>query len=245
MISVSIVSHRQGAMASKLLGDLARCAGAFEPILTHNVPESEPIGAQGSTKPAVVIRNAAPRGFGANHNAAFAQSKGEYFCVLNPDVRLPEDPFPALLAELRSASVGVATPLIVNPQGGVEDSARRFHTPLALLGKLLGRRVPLDYTGVNGAFSPDWVAGMFMLFRRDAFQRVGGFDERYFLYYEDIDICARLRLAGYDVRVAPSVRAIHDAQRRSHRDPRYLASHLRSALRYFTSDAYAAVMRRR
>jgi GT2 family glycosyltransferase len=165
--------------------------------------------------------------------------------VLNPDVRLAHNPFPALLEELESPGVGVGAPLIVNSSGRIEDSGRRFHTPLSLFRKTLRQGIHLDYPHEQNTFSPDWVAGMFMLFRREVFERVGGFDERYFLYYEDIDICARLRLAGYDVRMVTGVRAVHDAQRRSHRDLRHLAWHLRSAIRFFTSDSYARVMRRR
>jgi N-acetylglucosaminyl-diphospho-decaprenol L-rhamnosyltransferase len=246
LISVSIVSHGQGALVRRLLADLNRIPAVRggEVILTHNIPEPDPHERPGSM-PFRIVRNAAPRGFGANHNAAFMTSRSEYFCVLNPDVRLSADPFPELLGALEAPGVGVAAPLIVSPGGAVEDSARRFHTPFALIRRAFARRVCLDYPGESSAFSPDWVAGMFMLFRRTAFERVGGFDERYFLYYEDVDICARLRLAGYDVRMVPGVRAVHDAQRHSHRDLRYLAEHLRSALRYFTSDAYAGVMRRR
>jgi GT2 family glycosyltransferase len=246
VISVSIVSHRQGDRVNELLGDLDRhCAGPLEVIVTQNVPEPEPDRRRARSMPVAVLRNAAPRGFGANHNAAFARSGGEFFCVLNPDVRLSLDPFPALREALGSAGAGVAAPLIVSPDGAVEDSARRFPTPWSLVRKAFARGVRLDYPGADSAFSPDWVAGMFMLFRREAFERVGGFDERYFLYYEDVDVCARLRLAGYDVRLVPAVRAVHDAQRRSHRDLAYLAAHVRSALRYFTSESYAGVMRRR
>jgi N-acetylglucosaminyl-diphospho-decaprenol L-rhamnosyltransferase len=245
LISVSVVSHGQAALVGRLLGDLGRIPAVRggEVILTYNIDEPEVDVA--AALPLHVVRNPAPRGFGANHNAAFRRSRGEHFCVLNPDVRLPRDPFPTLLHALETSGTGVAAPLIVTPGGAVEDSARRFHTPLDLLRKAFTGGVRLDYPHAESAYSPDWIAGMFMLFRREAFQRVGGFDERYFLYYEDNDICARLRLAGYGVRLEPAARAVHDARRRSHRDPRYLAAHLRSALRYFTSDAYAAVMRRR
>ena len=245
MISISIVSHGQGAMVGRLLADLARFPAARdgEVIVTHNVPEPA-LEAPSAALPLRAVSNAARRGFGANHNAAFAVARGGFFCVLNPDIRLPQDPFPALLEALASTSVGVAAPVVVGPTGALEDNARRFHAPLALLRRALARGVRLDYPDAAGSFSPDWVAGMFMLFRREAFARVGGFDERYFLYYEDVDVCARLRLAGYDVRLAADARAVHDAQRRSHRDPRYLAAHLRSALRYFTSPTYAGIMGR-
>jgi hypothetical protein len=84
-------------------------------------------------------------------------------------------------------------------------------------------------------FSPDWVAGMFMLFRNELFREIGGFDERYFLYYEDVDLCFRLRQHGYDVVLVPDARAAHFAQRQSHRNPRYLLWHVRSLVRFLLS----------
>jgi len=76
---------------------------------------------------------------------------------------------------------------------------------------------------------------MFMLFRSSTFAEIGGFDAAYRLYYEDVDLCARLRLKGYDVRLAPKAIVTHLARRSSHRNPRYAAWHLRSMLRFFTS----------
>jgi len=236
MISISIASHRHGPMARRLLSDLeTHCAGRIEIILTENVPENPAVDWSLVSVPVKVLRNSEPRGFGANHNSAFRQSSGEFFCVLNPDVRLTSDPFPELLRELSAPRTGVAAPLIVDSGGAVQDSARRFPTPVSLLRKALMSPVPPDYAIRDEPFSPDWVAGMFMVFPRDVFREVEGFDERYFLYYEDVDLCARLRRKGYEIRLNPRARAIHDARRDSHRDLEYFARHLRSALRYFLS----------
>jgi N-acetylglucosaminyl-diphospho-decaprenol L-rhamnosyltransferase len=236
MISISIVSHRHGPMARRLISDLdGLCAGRIEIILTENVPESPSVDWSFVSGPVKVLRNSEPRGFGANHNSAFRQSSGEFFCVLNPDVRLTSDPFPELLRELSAPRTGVVAPLIVDSCGAVQDSARRFPTPASLLRKALGSPVPPDYAIRDEPFSPDWVAGMFMVFPREVFREIEGFDERYFLYYEDVDLCARLRRKGYEIRLNPRARAIHDAQRDSHRDLAYLATHLRSALRYLLS----------
>jgi GT2 family glycosyltransferase len=73
-----------------------------------------------------------------------------------------------------------------------------------------------------------------MLFRSEAFADVGGFDERFFLYYEDVDICARLWNAGWKVVLQPSVSVVHDARRSSHRDLRYASLHARSMMLYFS-----------
>ena len=130
----------------------------------------------------------------------------------------------------------VVAPLITDPAGSTEDSARRFPTAASLVAKALSRAPALDYEIGSAAFSPDWVAGMFMLFQSQAFQAVGGFDERYFLYYEDVDICARLRRADYDVRRAPGAAAVHDARRASRRDWQHRAWHAGSMLRYLLTS---------
>ncbi|MGH8765371.1 MAG: glycosyltransferase, partial [Burkholderiales bacterium] len=81
----------------------------------------------------------------------------------------------------------------------------------------------------------DWVAGMFMLFRSDAFRAAGGFDESYFMYYEDVDICRRIGAAGRSVTYNPAAEVIHAAQRASRRKPRLALYHLASALRFLAS----------
>jgi len=233
MISVSVVSHGHGELVQQLLKDLARCnAVPMEIILTQNVSEPSTLGKAHESLKISVYQNARPKGFAANHNTAFLASKGAYFCVLNPDARLPQDPFPQLLSGLKDPDIGVIAPRVIDPEGRIEDNARRFPTLRNLCGKALGISAKLDYPKTFEPLEPDWVAGMFMLFKAEAFRKVGGFDERYFLYYEDVDICARLRAMGLHIRVDPMITVIHDARRESHRNPAYLAWHLQSMLRF-------------
>jgi len=221
-------------MVGGLIGDLAAITGTrLEIILTQNIPEVRNFFSGAIPFHTVLIENSKPKGFGANHNAAFRHAKGDFFCVLNPDIRISRNPFPALLAELSRPNVGLAAPRILGPSGGIEDSARRFPTVAFLARKALGDVRAVDYDAVDQPISPDWVAGMFMVFRKEAFAAVGGFDENYFLYYEDVDICRRLRSRGFDIRMVPSVEAIHDARRQSHRSLRHMRWHLGSIVRYF------------
>jgi len=233
LVSISIVSHRHGALVHDLLRDIARHCPGIEVLLTINVEETLPFDSAQFAFPLRVIRNAVPKGFGANHNAAFRKAAGQYFCVLNPDIRLTADPFPVLIAALAEAGVGVAAPRIVNPDGETEDSARRFPTPWAIVRKAFAGVPHHDYEITNVPLRPEWVAGMFMLFRSAVFGEIAGFDERYFLYYEDVDLCRRLRSRGYDVRLVPSVSAVHDARRQSRGNLRHLRWHLASMLRFF------------
>ncbi len=228
-----MVSHGQATLVNALLGDFAgQCRSTVEVVLTQNIPEAGADVAADCPFPVRVVRNERPQGFGANHNAAFALSKGRYFCVLNPDVRLRGDPFPLLRSDLGDKGTGVVAPRVVSPAGVAEDNARPFPTIVSLARKALFGAAANDRAGPGPPEAPDWVAGMFMLFRRDTFERVGGFDDRFFLYYEDVDICARLRQAGYAVRIEPGVTVIHDARRQSHRSLKYARWHLASMARY-------------
>lgn len=243
-IRLSVVSHGQAHHVWRLFRDLDdHCQRLrFAVTLTLNIDETLPFGPADFSFPIQLIRNPRPKGFAENHNAAFKSSLSEpadFFCVVNPDVRIPEDVFDVLMECLKQEKgAGLAAPLVRDPSGSVEDNARALPTPLIILSKALGfKEKPLALPDRN-CIAVDWVAGMFMLFPARVFAEMGGFDERYFLYYEDVDICCRLQLAGHKVMLAPSVAVIHDAQRDSHRRIKYFAWHLASMLRFFTSPVF-------
>ncbi|SEP89199.1 hypothetical protein SAMN05421693_10957 [Ectothiorhodospira magna] len=232
MIAVSIVSHGHGAMVEALISRLLELPEVAQVILTLNLRESLTLPAD---QRLTLVKNDRPKGFGANHNAAFSLSRQPLFCCMNPDISLPDNPFPVLLATLeRFPCAALVAPAVRSPRGDLEDSARHFPTLGSLLSKALGRgdgRYMI--TTDQGIMFPDWVAGMFMLFRRGDFSTLQGFDDRFFLYYEDVDICFRCWRQGLPVVVAQDVSVIHDARRDSHRKLSYMVLHLRSMARYF------------
>ena len=242
-ISISVVSHGQIDLIENLLHDIDEYCRAvpIELILTLNLEETLPFAVDGFSFPIKVVRNTTPQGFAANHNQAFALVLGRFFCVMNPDIRFNNDPFPALLSCLQDTSVGVAAPLVLGENGAVEDSARRFPTPLKILCKAVGGCKGGDYVVKDETIFPDWIGGMFMLLSREIFEKLGGFDQRYFLYYEDVDLCARLRLRGYKVAICPGAKVVHHARRHSHRNLKYLAWHLASMMRFFCSPPYLKI----
>jgi N-acetylglucosaminyl-diphospho-decaprenol L-rhamnosyltransferase len=230
LIAVSIVSHGHGDMVGRLVGQLLAFPEVAQIILTLNVPESVALPDDARV---TVIGNAEPKGFGANHNAAFGVCTQTFFCPLNPDIEFDRNPFPVLSAALGDDRVALVAPLVRSPDGKIEDSMRRFPTPGSLLLKALGGsdgRYPVRQDQAD--FAPEWVAGMFMLFRSRDFHDLGGFDEHFFLYYEDVDICARVWQKGMKVLACPRGCVIHDAQRESRRSPRHLRWHLTSMARF-------------
>lgn len=243
-LSVSVVSHGQAALVTELLDDLKKhCAvESMEVVLTVNVPEPLPDSFKHYSFALKIIQNATPLGFGENHNRAFEQASGDFFCVINPDIRMDADIFPSLMASLDDASIGIVAPMVVDGSGAVEDSARRFPTPLKILCKLFGRCAGSDYVIRDAPIYPDWVGGMFMVLRREVYKDLGGFNQKYFLYYEDVDLCARVWLKGLKVALMPKVSATHVARRSSHKNIRYFWIHIRSMVRFFISATFLKVM---
>lgn len=227
-------------MIESLLLDLRSIPEVCQVIITINTPEDIPLVPVEMMDKVIFINNDKPKGFGANHNAAFLASKSLYFCVLNPDVRLTLNPFPTLIGALQNEGVGVVVPAVLDQDGRREDNARFFPTPIRLFNKIVwgDKGIFSNLTG-NDFYTPDWVAGMFMLFRRETFQSLKGFDERYYLYYEDVDICARVWKEGMSVMAFDSVSIIHQAQRSSHKRLKFTLWHLRSMLSFFEKHLFS------
>jgi len=239
-VTVSIVSHGHGELVAQLLSDLNRhCATPLAVILTLNIPEALPFEPEQYRFPVELVKNDRPKGFGANHNAAFALATTDYFCVLNPDIRLEQDPFSTLIEQLRDPVVGVVAPIILGPSGQPEDSMRRFPTPWSILKKAAFGGGGPEYRIGGNPVEPDWVAGMFMFFRSEVYAAIKGFDENYFLYYEDVDLCWRLGREGLRARVVPPVSVIHHARRESRRNFRFLKWHVASMLRFFLGCVFS------
>lgn len=242
--TLSVVSHGHGGEVLQLLGDIAaHSADAVEEVIvTLNLPEPE-LAAALASRPwpfrVRVLPNPQAQGYGANHNAAFAQCRTPYFGVLNPDIRFGADPFAALLQRLQDERVGCAYPLQACGADAPRDPARDLPTPGALLRRHL--RPGSD----RQPRSPDWVNGAFMVFRAPVFARLNGFDTGYFMYCEDVDICLRLQELGLVLEAAPEVVVTHRAAHASRRRVRHLAWHLRSLWRLWGSAVYRRRLVRR
>ena len=236
-VVVSIVSHGHRDAVLALLRDLARHArhSVARVVLTLNVAEPGlETAAAGACAglPLTVLRNDRPHSFGANHNAAFAKAQayaGAHFAVLNPDVRLRADPFPALCAALaRDPRAGCAYPEQLDAGGQPCNPPRPVPTPVNLLRRYVA--------GGEQAQRAEWVNAAFAVFRASTYQALGGFDPGYRLYCEDVDLCLRLQLGGW--HLARAACAVQHAGSRASRDSaRHLYWHVRSLLTLWASDA--------
>jgi len=235
-LTLSIVSHGHGALLRTLLRDLNQIASlrGASVIITLNVPEERIDHASYPNLRVDLVENPIPMGFSTNHNAAFRRCNSEWFAILNPDLHVTDDVFTRLLATVRrSPRIALVAPVVTDATGAVEDSVRANLTPFAVFRRVFGARRKVPEPTESHEFR--WFAGMCLLLRSSAFRAVGGFDERYFLYCEDYDLCARLHLTGYELKLDPTSTVVHEARRSSHSSLRHFRWHLCSLLRVWSS----------
>lgn len=176
-------------------------------------------------------------GFGRAANRGVAAGSAPFALVLNPDATLLPGAVEVLVRSLeRPPACGAVGPRVENLDGSVYPSARSFPNFVDAIGHGFVGLVKPDNRWSRrylGGGDVDWVSGTAMLVRRDAFEAVGGFDEDYFMYVEDVDLCWRLRAAGWDVRYEPAAGVVHAIGGSSESRPlRMIAAHHRSLLRF-------------
>lgn len=239
--SLSVVSHGHLPQIRALLKDACKLLdpARFEILLTLNLPE--PADGIESAWPGRlrVIRNTHPRGFGANHNAALREATGAWVAAVDPDLCLGDrDPFAALGPALENASVGIVSPTVLDARGACSDHAREVPTPSRLVRRYASGGAASFESWPTIPHDVDWVAGLFMAMRRETFTRLGGFDERFYMYCEDVDLCLRSWNAGLAVRVIPGAPVVHPARRRTLKNPRHFLWHVASLVRLWSSVSY-------
>lgn len=165
------------------------------------------------------------RGFGHANNRGYETTSAPYVLFLNPDTEVLEGTFADLVAELEARpDVGVIGARQVTADGELFPTIRRFPTPMRFVGEALAsERFPfrpswlgereLDMTRYDVETECDWVSGSFMLVRREALEAAGVFDERFFVYSEEVDLCRRIKIAGWRVVHLPSMTILHHADK--------------------------------
>jgi GT2 family glycosyltransferase len=199
-----------------------------------------------------LIANGRNAGFGAAHNQALRQARGRYWMVLNSDAAPTPGALRVLVDALDAdAGLAVSGPQLRYPDGEVQPSRRRFPSVATLFlestqvqrfwpeNAVLSRYFVEDRSD-DIAQDVDWLVGACLCLRPDAMRQVGLFDERYFMYSEEIDLCRRLRAAGWRVRYVPQAEVVHieGGSSRSDlaaRDQRFQASKLAYAARWHGS----------
>jgi GT2 family glycosyltransferase len=228
-------------------------APAIEILVIDNHSEDDSIGtlrARFGHHPQVrLLESNRNRGYGGGNNYAARFARGEYLLIINPDNELEPTGLERMVETMeRDRSIGILAPKLVFHDGRVRESARAFPTLFDVLIKRtflqhLFRARLRHYLQADAPDVPlretDWVVGACLFLRHDLFRELHGFDERFFLFFEDMDLCRRVKAMGKRVVYASSITALDRKQRLSgggvlpllfHRTGRI---HIASALKYF------------
>jgi GT2 family glycosyltransferase len=255
-LSAIIVSHGHGTILQGCLRSLVRALDGLcgEVVVVDNLHTDAMAAAAVDEHDRVHLqRNPRPQGLSQNINQAARSAAGRYLLLLNPDTVFESgylsDAIRFMEEEPRAGIVGCR---LLSADGALQQSYRRFPTASVVLARGLGAdhwgRRPRFYRyrlmegeTLEGIAEVDWVFGAFMLTRRERFLAVGGMDEHFRLYYEDVDLCYRFRQRGWRTFYFPGVTVVHQHARSSAAKPLGQAWrwHLKSACRFFWKHGYA------
>ena len=188
-------------------------------------------------------------GFGKGHNSILHKltSENKYHLILNPDVRFHPEILEKLVLKMESnESFSMIAPRVLNSNNELLHTARRYPSLFELIFRFLGifKKFTIrgEYKNQNHkkSFSPDFVQGSFMLFKTEDLLRLKGFDERYFMYMEDVDICRKIDLSGKRKLYFPATEIIHTHRKGSSKEFRLFFIHISSIIKYFIKWGFSS-----
>ncbi|HEY6942329.1 glycosyltransferase family 2 protein [Dokdonella sp.] len=258
LTSFVVVAADSGPLLEECVASVLAADAVVELVLVDNASGDGSIervlGAHADDARMRLLRNPANLGFGPACNRGAAVARGDVFVFLNPDCIAPRDLATRLRAALATdPRLGVLGVQVTDPHGAPargnrrrEPTLRRAMVTLSGLSRLESRWPALQGVEApaaehDGLETVEAVSGACLVLPRAAFERVGGFDEGYFLHAEDLDLCRRVRDAGFRVAIDPRVRVAHAQGTSSRSRPLFVARHKhRSLWRYFTKFDPAA-----
>jgi N-acetylglucosaminyl-diphospho-decaprenol L-rhamnosyltransferase len=241
-LSLVVVHYETPQLLRRLLDSLLRSppAKSFEILIIDNGDSNslaEPIPENAGVTLLTMGKNV---GFAKAANEGMRKAKGSYLLVSNADVEFPAKSIDSMVGALealpRAGALGVR---LEQPDGQEEVNGGLFPTILSEYRRrrmILGnKRETPGYDGIDteAPQQRDWVTGACMLLRREAVEEVGCFDEHFFLYYEDVDLCTRLRQAGWQVYYLPTVTVIHHRGASCRLKPKHARQAYRESQRHF------------
>ncbi len=258
--AVVVVSYNTRPLALEALAAARAAAAGLDAALLladNGSTDGTPAAARAAFPDVMVLENRDNPGYGAAINRAAAARPTRYLCALNADVVLAPDCLRLLRGFLDAhPACGLVGPALAYPDGAPQASCKRFPTLGVALGELFGihsllprnRWVRRFYCGdldLTREAAVDTVSGAAMLLRGEAFESVGGFDAGFRMYFEETDLCRRLRRAGVTVAFCPAARAVHRHGASTRDTPVRQVDYYLSYVRYFKKHhgpATAAVL---
>lgn len=224
-ISIIIVNYNVKEFVANLLGSLEKARNDFnlEIFIVDNASSDGSVGYLKKRFPEITyILNEENAGFGRANNQAIRRANGRYTLLINPDAIVRQDTLKVMFRYMEQhPETAAAGCKILNPDGSFAPESRRaVPTPMTALWKILGlprlfpnsKRFSAYYLGgedENKQSSVPVLSGAFMFFRTSVLREVGGFDEQFFMYGEDIDLCYRIRQKGWNIDYLPATSIIH------------------------------------
>jgi GT2 family glycosyltransferase len=214
-LSIVLVNYNDAAHLSECLSSIEAHSGGIDRgvLVVDNASTDGSTALIAERFPRVrLIRNEKNEGFGRANNRAVRESRGEFLLFMNTDVVLHPRALVFLMEEMRThPDTGVAGPALLTPAGSFQASfggRTSFFAEFAKKG-LLNRLRTWSLRKDRSRREVRWVSGAFLLARRQAFLEAGGFDEGFFLYFEDLDLCERILDKGWRVIFLPNAASLH------------------------------------
>lgn len=234
-----MISHGHGDEIQRQLVQLAELPSMqhAELILTLNLPSEAVPDVDMWPGPVQVVRNSVPQSFAANHNKAVELAKHDFVALLDPDLDWVQDPFDGLAKELNKAHVGVAAPSIGCYRAQYADHARPAPSIWHIARRILARQCD-GIPPQSKTQAVPWLAGLFLAVKRETWLGLGGFDENFRMYAEDIELSLRCWLHQLQVVRTPVLAAYHRPRRDSRRNPRRAYWHVIGLLRLWRGTTW-------
>ena len=224
-LSIIIINYNVKEFLQNLLHSIEKASANInkEIIIVDNASDDGSVELIKQRFPSCkLISNDKNLGFGKANNQALKIATGKYFLLINPDSIVSEDTFDKMIAFFKKNSeAGLAGCKILNPDGTLQLACRRSYPgPWTSFCKVTGlsnlfprskifARYNLTYLDENKTYEVDAISGSFMMMRKEVYDKVGGFDEEFFMYGEDLDLCYRIKSAGYKVFYVHRTQVIH------------------------------------
>ncbi|MBE1274802.1 glycosyltransferase [Enterovibrio baiacu] len=240
---VSVINHGHDSLITAN-DTLANLANSYNVVIRSNTTPSAALQKYADDAGIHLVCGEKPLGFASNNNAVFKYCQEtlgmvaeDYFLVLNPDVEVLTDSVTRLVKQAQKYQADISTINLFTDSllMTYDNSIRRYPNLFSPLKSLIGlkRKDIYDKSQITAPLKIEWAAGSFLLFKVNCFNELKGFDEKYFMYFEDADICTRANENGFNVYYFPNIKAVHYA---SHQNRKLLSMHfiwyLKSSLRY-------------
>lgn len=249
MLGVIVVNYRTAGLTIRSVASILeqRIAGLDHIVVIDNNSRDGSVGRIRRAFPALrVIASETNGGFGAGVNFGLKWRDEDYVLILNPDTYFENNSVLRVVSYMKDhPDIGIAGLDLVNRDGSRQYSARRFYSLLDVVGRRVGivgnlmhkrmdRHLMKDAWRSHAPFDAEWIMGTGFVAKRDLIMTLGGMDEDYFLYMEDVDLCARVWNAGFRVVCFPEAQLVHDHQRSSATNPFSFAArqHIISLLKF-------------